>query len=67
MKYAVEMTLGGTIYMPHLIKFSSGLQTLLGAGGHIQTHAHKAWYLMASHTESMPKVDELVRSPNWTE
>jgi hypothetical protein len=48
MKYAVEMALSGTIYIPSLIRFSSGVRTLLG-GVRILTHVQTAWYLMASY------------------
>jgi hypothetical protein len=36
MKYAIEMGLGVTIYIPNFIKIGSGIQTLLR--GDTQTH-----------------------------
>jgi hypothetical protein len=37
MKYSVEMTSGGMIFIPSFIKTGSGIQKLLGGGGHRPT------------------------------
>jgi hypothetical protein len=37
MKYAVEMASGAMIHIPSSIKTDSGIQKLIGGGGHRQT------------------------------
>jgi hypothetical protein len=52
-KCAIQMTSGGTIYIPSFMKIGTGVQSLLGENTHVDTQTH-------THTHTQSKQGDLI-------